>query len=162
MKVWYGIVSLLLVSTVNVTAVLAETLYVYPKAGQSQQQIDKDKYECHQWAKEQAGFDPTAASAAPPPPPVQTPRGGAVRGAARGALVGVAVGAIAGDAGKGAAVGAAGGGLTGGMRQRNQAKSQQQAQEKQAMQQAQQIQQGQSEYNRAYAVCLEGRSYSVK
>jgi hypothetical protein len=34
-------------------------LYVYPQNGQSEQQQASDRYECHQWASAQAGFDPT-------------------------------------------------------------------------------------------------------
>ena len=33
--------------------------YIYPKNGQSQDQQSADKYECHEWAKNQTGFDPT-------------------------------------------------------------------------------------------------------
>ncbi|HEX3913676.1 MAG TPA: hypothetical protein VHW71_09235 [Steroidobacteraceae bacterium] len=34
-------------------------LIVYPKNGQSQEQLGKDKFECHRWAVGQTGFDPT-------------------------------------------------------------------------------------------------------
>jgi hypothetical protein len=34
-------------------------LIAYPKNGQSQEQLGKDKFECHQWAVGQTGFDPT-------------------------------------------------------------------------------------------------------
>jgi hypothetical protein len=34
-------------------------LYVYPQNGQSDQQQATDRYECHQWANVQTGFDPT-------------------------------------------------------------------------------------------------------
>jgi hypothetical protein len=34
-------------------------LIAYPKNGQSQDQLGKDKFECHQWAVSQTGFDPT-------------------------------------------------------------------------------------------------------
>jgi hypothetical protein len=37
----------------------AMSLFVYPKNGQSQQQTDSDRYQCHQWAVGQTGFDPT-------------------------------------------------------------------------------------------------------
>jgi hypothetical protein len=35
-------------------------LIVYPKNGQTEVQIAKDKFECHQWAVGQTGYDPTA------------------------------------------------------------------------------------------------------
>jgi len=34
-------------------------MYVYPKNGQSDEQMAQDKYECHKWAVAQSGFDPT-------------------------------------------------------------------------------------------------------
>jgi hypothetical protein len=34
-------------------------LYVYPAAGQSAEQTDQDRYECHVWASDQSGYDPT-------------------------------------------------------------------------------------------------------
>jgi hypothetical protein len=37
----------------------AEDLFIYPKNGQSDQQQATDRYECHAWAREQTGFDPT-------------------------------------------------------------------------------------------------------
>ena len=34
-------------------------VFVYPKNGQNDAQQSQDKYECHKWAVEQSGFDPT-------------------------------------------------------------------------------------------------------
>jgi hypothetical protein len=34
-------------------------VYVYPRNGQSEQQTQNDRYECHSWAVNQTGFDPT-------------------------------------------------------------------------------------------------------
>ena len=34
-------------------------LYVYPAAGQSDAQTAEDRYQCHVWAAEQSGYDPT-------------------------------------------------------------------------------------------------------
>ena len=131
-------------------------VYAYPKQGQTQEQFEKDQFECHKWATGQTGFDPTKpqqTAAAPPPQ-----RGGAVRGAAGGAAAGAVGGAIAGDAGKGAAVGAAAGATAGALRQ-----GRQNRQAAQAQQQAQaQAQAGQAEYDKAYAACLGGRGYQVR
>jgi len=44
----------------------AQELMVYPKNGQNQEQIGKDKYECHKWAVSQTGFDPTQAGGSAP------------------------------------------------------------------------------------------------
>lgn len=35
------------------------SLFVYPKNGQSQQQTANDRYQCHEWAVGQTGYDPT-------------------------------------------------------------------------------------------------------
>ena len=40
---------------------------VYPKNGQPQGQIAKDKFECHQWAVGQTGYDPTTGAPASGP-----------------------------------------------------------------------------------------------
>ncbi len=40
-----------------------EKLFIYPRKGQSQEQQDLDRYECHKWAVEQTSYDPTK----PPP-----------------------------------------------------------------------------------------------
>jgi len=34
-------------------------MYVYPSAGQSAAQMSEDKYQCHVWAADQSGYDPT-------------------------------------------------------------------------------------------------------
>ena len=34
-------------------------LFMYPKGGQSTEQQARDRYECHRWAADQTGFDPT-------------------------------------------------------------------------------------------------------
>lgn len=148
----------------------AQQLIIYPSQGQSQEQQGKDRYECHTWAVQQSGFDPSSApTAAPPPaapPPVaEAPRGGIVRGAGRGAALGAVGGAIGGDAGEGAAIGAATGALFGAFRRHDQRR--QQAYEQRAYQQQAQAQQqsttsaGRDTYNRAMRACLEGRGYTI-
>lgn len=156
---------MLLLVAVAITAgySFAGEFMIYPGKGQSSEQMEKDKYECYQWAKQQSGFDPMAPPQATAPPPAEeAPKGGVVKGAARGALLGVAVGAIAGDAGKGAAIGAASGGLIGGMRRSDQQTKQEQSQKNWETQQAQQYQANRDQYNRAYTACLEGKGYTVK
>jgi hypothetical protein len=39
------------------------SVFVYPRNGQSEEQTAQDRYECHQWAVEQTGFDPTQGEA---------------------------------------------------------------------------------------------------
>jgi hypothetical protein len=138
--------------------VIAQQLYVYPTKGQSPEQQNRDRYECHSWAVQQTGYDPTRAQSGGAPPPQEAPQGGIFRGAARGAAVGAVGGAIGGDAGKGAAIGAASGALIGGFRRRDQQRQQQQAQAEYQARQSAAI----SNYNRALSVCLDGRGYRVR
>ena len=42
----------------------AQDPVVYPAKGQSQEQTDRDKFECYTWAKQQTGFDPMQQSQA--------------------------------------------------------------------------------------------------
>ena len=167
-------VVILAVSTVPHTT-WAQGLIIYPSKGQSAQQQSQDRYECHTWAVQQTGYDPSNpqmaqsnAAAAPPPPREEAPQGGVVRGGARGAALGAVGGAIAGNAGKGAAIGAATGALFGGFRRRDQ-RQRQQASQQQYQQQQEQAQQQQMQasnqrkngYNRAITACLTGRGYTV-
>ncbi len=149
--------AVLLCAEVSVTSVCcAQESIVYPGKGQSADQMEKDKYDCYQWARQQTGFDPMQVPVAKTAPPEQ--KGGALRGAAGGALMGAAVGAIAGDAGKGAAIGAASGGIIGGARRHQSTREQ----EEWAQREAAGYQQQRSQYNRAWGACMEGRGYTVK
>ena len=128
----------------------------YPSKGQSAEQQNKDEGECFAWAKQQTGIDPAVVASQPTKQEGPAVGGGErVQGAARGAVGGLAIGAIAGDAGKGAAIGAVGGTMVGGHNARkNKAAKEQQAEQSKAgtLQQ----------FNKAFAVCMEGRGYSVK
>jgi hypothetical protein len=46
-------------SQVGSTAASNTDVFVYPKNGQSEAQQSTDRYECHAWAVQQSGFDPT-------------------------------------------------------------------------------------------------------
>ena len=160
------------VNFLTVTAVLslvlvaqghAQDLMVYPAQDQSQEQQQRDEFECYNWSKQQSGFDPMAAPQATAPPPQQQGRQASpLGGAARGAAIGAVGGAIGGNAGKGAAIGAATGALFGGMRRNQQRQQQDQAQRQWEQEQAAQYQYNRNNYNRALAVCLEGRGYTVR
>ena len=136
----------------------AQDPVVYPAKGQSQQQTEKEKFDCYEWAKGQTGFDPMktpTASAPPPSDPGTSAR--PLRGAAGGALAGLAIGSLAGEAGKGAAIGAIGGGLIGGARRREHQREQQQAEQQWAEQQAAEYSNKRYKYNRAYGACWKGK-----
>jgi hypothetical protein len=137
-------------------------MFIYPSKGQSQEQQDRDRFECHTWSVKQTGFDPTAPQTAQAPPPPSEPRqGGVVRGGARGAATGAVVGGITGKPGKGAAIGAAAGGLFGGIRRRDQVRREQHAQAQYAQQQQAQAAHDRGNYDRALRTCLAGRGYTV-
>jgi Glycine-zipper domain len=138
----------------------AQEPYVYPAKGQSQAQQDKDRYECHAWAAQQTGFDPSSpqSSNASASKQYQPSQPHVVRGAARGAALGAVGGAITGDAGKGAGAGAAMGGLAGGFRRRDERRQQANAQ---ASDTSAAASNQRTSYNRAMAACLQGRGYTV-
>jgi hypothetical protein len=139
---------------------------IYPKDGQSQEQQDKDKFECYSWGKKQTGFDPMETPRVTEAPPQKgAKRGGAVKGAAGGALLGVAIGGITGGsrgARKGAAIGGLSGGVMGGVRSQDQKRQEEHAMQQWERDQANQYAQNRNLYNRAYSACLEGRGYTVR
>ncbi len=173
----------LLISIGNVSAGgIGGGAHAYPAAGQSQGQLDKDKFECHNWSVQNTGFDPTRTyrapatySSAPPPRSSggfgsgETGEGGVMRDAAGGAALGAIGGAIAGNAGKGAAIGALAGGLFGGARRSSRHSEEARWREQQAQEQARQQQAFQQEinarnddYRRAYSACMSSRKYTVR
>ena len=140
--------------------------YVYPQRGQSPQQQQQDYTNCSRWAVEQAGYDPRtgrAMSAAPPPPDSRVVGSGAmVRGAAGGAALGAIGGAIGGDAGKGAAIGAGVGAVFGGLRRHSEIQEEKEAYQREQAMQRNVIQNGQANYDRAFAACMTSYGYSVR
>jgi hypothetical protein len=137
---------------------LADELYIFPNKGQSKDQMEKDKFDCYKWAKENSGFDPMEQPKATAPPPQKQPKkGGVLRGAAAGAAVGGII-----DGGDGAGKGAAVGALAGAVRRRNQTSQEAQSQKQWEQEQSANYQNNREKYNRAYSACLEGKGYTVK
>jgi len=134
-----------LVSVLVAAPAWGQQIHIYPQRGQSPQQQQQDRFECHQWAVQQTGFDPTMGA-----PAMAAPTTGALPGAARGAAIGAVGGAIGGSAGRGAAIGAGTGALFGTMRRNSQIRESQQVAGAQ-----------QENFNRAMRTCLSGRGYSV-
>ncbi len=46
-------------SQVETQSPAVSDVFAYPKNGQSAEQQTKDRFECHRWAADQTGFDPT-------------------------------------------------------------------------------------------------------
>ena len=140
----------------------------YPSQGQSPQQLDRDRYECHNWAVKQTGFDPSVPGVpphqrvvihGPPPPP---PGSGVAAGAVTGAVLGAI---IAGprDAGAGLAVGAIAGAAVGGAAEASQAQAARDAEDRAVERSRSTGQEARAgAYRRAITACLEGRGYSVR
>jgi hypothetical protein len=149
---------------------------IYPAKGQSAQQQDQDRYECHTWARGQSGgYDPsqpapatTAPAAAPTSASTSTSAAAPTAGMAAGAMGGAAIAELTHhDAGRGAAAGVLGGAVIQRVKQGQAAQQQQARQQAAQQQQAMQQQAGarlqqRATYERAFGACLEGRGYSVK
>ena len=141
---------------------LAQDLIVFPAKGQSQEQMEKDKFSCYQWARDETGFDPMQTpTASTPPPQQQAGRGGALRGAAVGAGAGALI-KRSGSRSKGAGTGALVGGVLGGARQSQQNRQDQEARQQWEQQQANEYAQKRNTYNRAFSACMESKGYTVK
>jgi len=39
-----------------------EQMFIYPRNGQSEKQLAEDRYQCHRWAVDRTGYDPTQVS----------------------------------------------------------------------------------------------------
>lgn len=148
----------------NAAPAWSESLYIYPNNGQDQAQQDQDRYQCHAWAVDQTGFDPTTAGLdLPDAPDTGREKGGRLKSAAGGAILGTAIGAIAGkDIGESAAIGAGAGVVGSGLRARRQSKSEQEAYQNTIEQQQAALAADRAGYDRALIACLEGRGYTVK
>jgi hypothetical protein len=144
-----------------------QRIFVYPANGQSPEQTDRDRYECHQWAVQQTGVDPSRPDATPYERVVVQPAVPPGAGTATGAIGGAILGSIlAGprNAGAGFVLGAATGAIIGTAAEQN---ANAQAQNQANMTQAQinaQIAQGHARadaYRRALGACLTGRGYTI-
>jgi hypothetical protein len=141
---------------------LAQDPIIFPAEGQSQEQKERDKFSCYQWAKNETGFDPMQTPTASAPPPQQQ---AGQRQAVKGAALGAGVGALVkrdDSRSKGAATGALIGGVLGGARQSHQNRQDQQARQQWEQQQANEYAQKRNTYNRAFAACMESKGYTVR
>jgi Glycine zipper 2TM domain len=151
------------------TAVPAEAeIFVYPSKGQTEKQLDRDRYECHNWAVTQSHYNPSEPHLAPHqriqvvemPPPGQS----TVAGAVTGAVIGAAIGSPR-DTGGGAVAGAIAGAVIGASSEAARRKENEQINTRvSAGEQAERarLERQASDYRRAISACLEGRGYTVK
>ena len=163
------------ISCLSFNVMATSDIYIYPNKGQTPEQQSQDRYECHVWAANQSGFDPSVYySTSPGPVYVASASGGPyphhhdlnpITGAAGGAALGALGGAIGGNAGKGAAIGAGVGALAGIF---SAAGNQRHKKDRYARnlayqsQQAADFAQDTANYKRAISACLEAHDYTVK
>jgi hypothetical protein len=153
-----------LVAIVAGTAGYAQEPIIFPAKGQSDEQMDQDKYTCYTWAKKESKFDPMAVPTASAPPPKQKEtKASAGRGAIGGALLGAGISKITGhSAKKGAVAGGVGGAVVGGSRKAGTEEKNKKANQQWANEQGAEYTQNRNHYNRAFAACMEGKGYTVK
>jgi hypothetical protein len=144
-------------------------IFVYPNNAQSADQLDRDRYECNNWAVKQSGFDPSQAQVPPHervqvvamgPPPGSNTLAGAATGAVLGAIV-----SPPRAAGGGALIGAVAGAILGASADAaNQQRTDaiQQSYDQRDLQAQARFEQRSRDYRRAISACLEGRGYTVK
>jgi hypothetical protein len=148
------------VRTVAVPTPAMPRMFVYPAKGQSEGQLQQDRYECHTWAVQQSSFDPSRpgqgySTIVVAPPPGAGTATGAVGGAILGSI-------LAGprDSGFGFLFGAATGAILGSAVDANNQAQVAQAQHQAYEQAAAERTQVQA-YRRAVSACLEARGYTV-
>jgi hypothetical protein len=144
-----------------------QKVFVYPNTGQSAEQTDRDRYECHTWAVQQTGVDPSRPDAPPAERVVVQPANPPGSGVAVGAIGGAILGSIlAGprNAGAGLVLGAATGAVVGSAADANAQAQARQAQNQINQQTAEQMAASRARadsYRRALTACLQGRGYTV-
>src|SRR5580693_1896554 len=138
-------------------------IFVYPAHGQSPEQTERDRYECHTWAVQQTGVDPSRSDASPYErvvvQPSTPPGANAVGGAIAGAIIGGIIGGPR-NAGAGVILGGATGAIIGSAADAN-AQQQARATQQQINMSAAEGRARADAYRRAIGACLQGRGYTV-
>jgi len=150
---------------------------IYPASGQSDEELGQDRFECHLWAVEQSGFDPSNPPPEPPAGAIKVPvgenpnEGAAAKGTIAGAVVGGVIGSERHDmrTPEGAIIGAVIGSVIGSaIEEKGETEARQQARQEardaaaQRASERDELTLPREDYQRAIAVCLEGRGYVVR
>jgi hypothetical protein len=149
--------------TVVATEPVPAPIMVYPAQGQTPDQLERDRYECHVWAVQQSGFDPSRPGLPPGERVVVQPANPPGSGTAVGAIAGAILGAaLAGprDAGFGAVFGGVTGAAIGASSDAN-AQAQANYAQARADQNYARGEAGASNYRRAISACLDARGYKT-
>jgi hypothetical protein len=152
--------------------------FIYPAAGQTEQQLADDRFACHREAAGRSGFDPVNAALVPPvrsePVAVPVPENEKEGAAAVGVLTGAVAGGVLGSAtnnhpGELAAVSAVLGGLIGGAIEtegaraaESVAKAEAEAQMSDQQSQVAAAEARREAYRLAFMACMQARGYSVR
>lgn len=141
-------------------------VFVYPLRGQSADLEGRDRYECHNWAVRQTGFDPSAPSVPPHLRVVVSSGPPAGSGLAAGAIAGAVIGSVVSspwEAGRGAFLGAIAGAAVGGIAESAAAEQRrEQAVTDAEYERAAALEEQARNYVRALSACLSGRGYEVR
>jgi hypothetical protein len=149
--------------TVVASEPVPPAIMVYPAQGQSPDQLERDRYECHVWAVQQTGFDPSRPGLPPGQRVVVEPANPPGAGTAVGAIAGAILGAaLAGprDAGFGAVFGGVTGAAIGASSDVN-AQAQANAEQARLDQRYARGEAAASNYRRAISACLDARGYKT-
>lgn len=138
-------------------------IMVYPARGQTPDQVERDRYDCHVWAVQQSGYDPSRPGVPPGGRVIVQPANPPGTGTAVGAIAGAILGAaIAGprDAGAGLVLGGITGAAVGTASDAN-AQAQANAEQARLDRNAAIYSQGAVNYRRAVSACLDARGYTT-
>jgi len=154
--------------TVSPAPLPTTTVYFYPTKGQTEEQQNRDRYECYLWAVKQTGFDPGQAQLAPHQrievTPAAPPGADTAAGAVGGALIGSMM-APRHDAGFGLVFGAITGAMFGAasdQARQQEASDAQRYYDAKYSQRYAVVERQARDYRRAMTACLEGRGYTVR
>jgi hypothetical protein len=140
---------------------------IYPAKGQSPEQLERDRYECHVWAVQQSGFDPSQPGVPAGQRVMVEPANPPGTGTAVGAIAGAILGAVVAgprNAGAGLVLGGITGAAVGTASDVNaqaQANYEQQRLDAGYNASVSQGAQRASNYRRAISACLDARGYTT-
>lgn len=168
-KTILGVTALAVVFGLTPLSFAQKEPFVFPKEGQTKEQLAMDKAYCHSWAKDETGLDHGYLQAKLEVAEEQAARSGQVeknvffKDLFKGAAVGAAGGAIDSNIGNRVGAGAAKGTVVGGVLSHEKTKGQMRDENiRSSDKQVAKLQDEYATYMRAFGVCLEGKGYTVK
>lgn len=143
--------------------------FVFPKEGQTKEQLAMDKAYCNSWAEEETGLDAGVIQAKLEMAEEQAVQSGQVeknvffKDLFKGAAVGAATGALDKNIGNQVGAGAAKGTVVGGVLSHEKTKGQMRDENiRSSDQKVRKLQDDYVTYTRAFSACLEAKGYTVK